>query len=156
MMTIKIIRLLQLISYLLVTSQLLFYLFALCESLQVISIENFLEQRKVMHTMMEGRFKLMYWVCLFLSIAVVALSIKKPGSLLFITSVIAFVCLVIDIAIALRGNPLNSLMMASIHDVGNNWEEVRDQWLRLIQYRGIFITAGMISLLTGLVISKTY
>ena len=52
MIVIKSIRLLHLISYVLVTSQVLFYLFILCEALKAVSLENYFEQRKVIDSLM--------------------------------------------------------------------------------------------------------
>ena len=58
MIVIKSIRLLHLISYMLVTSQVLFYLFILCEALKAVSLENYFEQRKVIDSLMVKRFRL--------------------------------------------------------------------------------------------------
>ncbi len=64
MIAIKSIRLLHLLSYLLVTSQVLFYLFILCDALKAVSLENYFEQRKVIDSLMVRRFRFMYYSCL--------------------------------------------------------------------------------------------
>jgi hypothetical protein len=152
MTTIKIIQLLQLVSYLLVTSQLLFYLVILIDALRVVSLQNFLEQRKVINTLFEGRFKAMYYACLVLSLTVVVISIKDVSSPIFITSLIAFICLVADVVLTIKGNgPLNARTNTYVVGQRGNWEELRIDWLRFIKYRGYFSTIGMISLLAGLV-----
>ena len=78
-MAIKIIQLLHLISYLLV----------LGDALKMISLPNFLEQRKAIDSLMVKRFKMVYYTCLGLSIVMVVLSAGRPASSLFISSVIA-------------------------------------------------------------------
>ena len=156
MIVIKSIRLLHLISYVLLTSQVLFYLVILCEALKAVSLENYFEQRKVIDSLMGGRFKLMYYSCIALSIAAVIVSAGHPASLFFISSVSALILLSVDLAITVKGSlPLNALSHsygASIEKV--NWEDVRIQWLDYMKYRGIAITLGMVGLLFGLVFEK--
>ena len=156
MIAIKSIRLLHLFSYLLVTSQVLFYLFILCDALKIVSLENYFEQRKVIDTLMGGRFRLMYYSCLALSILAVILSIKQPTSSFFISSIVALVFLAIDLAITVKGSlPLNALANTFGTGSGNvNWENVRIQWLDYMKYRGVAATIGMVSLLAGLVFGK--
>ena len=156
MIAIKTIRLLHLISYLLVTSQVLFYLVILCGALKVVSLENYFEQRKVIDTLMVGRFKLMYYSCLVLSILVVILSIRQPTSLFFVSSVIALIFLAIDLTITVKGSlPLNAISNTfGTSSQSVNWETVRIQWLDYMKYRGIAITIGMVGLLAGLVFDK--
>ena len=66
MIAIKSIRILHLLSYVLVTSQVLFYLFILCKALKAVSLENYFELRKVIDSLMIKRFKFMYYSCLAL------------------------------------------------------------------------------------------
>lgn len=156
MITIKTIRLLHLFSYLLVASQVLFYLFILSDALKEISLNSFFEQRKVIDSLMIGRFKLMYYSCLALSVLVVVLSVKDPASLFFISSSVALVFLGVDLFITVKGSlPLNSL--AHTYGAGSDttdWETVRTQWLDYMKYRGVSIAIGMLGLLTGLVFEK--
>jgi hypothetical protein len=156
MIAIKSIRLLHLLSYLLVTSQVLFYLFILCDALKEVSLENYFEQRKVIDTLMGGRFRWMYYTCLALSIAAVILSIRQPKSLFFISTVAALVFLAIDLAITVKGSlPLNALANTfSTGSENENWARVRIQWLDYMRYRGVAATLGMVSLLAGLVFEK--
>ena len=157
MIAIKTIRFLQLFSYVLVTSQVLFYLFILCDSLKVISLDNFFELRKVIDSLMIGRFKFMYYTCLALCILVTVIAGQHPKSAFFISSVMALVFLVIDLAITIKGSmPLNALTHS--YNPGNesmNWEMIRTQWLDYMKYRGVFITMGMASLLGGLIFVKS-
>lgn len=156
MIAIKSIRILHLLSYVLVTSQVLFYLFILCKAMKAVSLESYFELRKVIDSLMIKRFKFMYYSCLVLSIGAVLVSAGEPGSLFFITSVTALIFLSIDLAITVKGSlPLNALS----HSFGSaaenvDWENVRIKWLDYMKYRGIAIILGMSGLLAGLVFEK--
>ena len=155
MIAIKSLRLLHLLSYLLVTSQVLFYLFILCDALKMISLENYFEQRKVIDTLMGNRFRLMYYSCLALSVLAVVFSVKQPTSLFFITAMAALIFLMLDLAITVKGSlPLNALANTFDGSEKVDWNNVRIQWLDYMKYRGIAATLGMISLLAGLVFEK--
>ena len=155
MIAIKSFRLLHLLSYLLVTSQVLFYLFILCDALKMISLENYFEQRKVIDTLMGSRFRLMYYSCLALSVLAVVFSVKQPTSLFFITAMAALIFLMLDLAITVKGSlPLNALANTFDGSEKVDWNNVRIQWLDYMKYRGIAATLGMISLLAGLVFEK--
>jgi hypothetical protein len=157
MIAIKVIRTLHLLSYMLVTSQVLFYLFILCKALKAVSLENYFGLRKVIDSLMVKRFKFMYYSCLGLSIVVVIVSAAQPASLFFISSATALVLLSIDLAITVKGSvPLNTLSHsygATLENV--NWENVRIQWLDYMKYRGIAITVGMTVLLIGMIFEKS-
>ena len=156
MIAIKSIRLLHLLSYLLVTSQVLFYLFILCKSLKKVSLENYFEQRNVIDSLMITRFKTMYYSCLTLSIIATTLSARQPASFFFISSVIALILLAIDLVITVKGSlPLNALSRSyGTKSQHVNWEGVRTHWLDYMKYRGIAITIGMAGLLAGMVFEK--
>lgn len=156
MIAIKTIRLLHLLSYLLVTSQVLFYLFILSDALKVISIDSFFEQRKTIDSLMISRFTSMYYTCLGLSILVVILSASDVSSLFFISSMSSLLLLAVDLFITVKLSiPLNAMAHHYGKDSQNiNWEEIRTQWLNFMKYRGIAITIGMIALLAALVFDK--
>ena len=155
MIAIKFIRILHLLSYVLVTSQVLFYLFILCKALKAVSLDNYFELRKVIDSLMIKRFKFMYYSCLALSIVTVVLSAGQRASLFFISSASALIFLSIDLAITLRGSvPLNTLSHSYGSTDNVNWQNVRIQWLDYMKYRGIAIALGMAGLLAGLVFEK--
>ena len=72
---------------------------------------------------------------------------------MFTCSVIALVALVIDIAIAMKGNiPLNKTINSwTPAQYPNNWEQVRANWFSLYHVRQAINIVGFISLLAGLV-----
>lgn len=156
MNTIKIIRFLHLLIYLCVTSQVLFYLIVYSEALKLTSITNFLEQRKAIEQIIAGRYIIIYFVCLLLSLGVVIVSYRLNDKAFFITSMVALLCLFIDLSIAMAGNiPINKQINQLTGQINySQWEALRSDWLRFFSYRGVFTTIGMLSLLIGLIIEK--
>ena len=156
MVYIKLFRLIHLASYVLVSAQLLFYLLVLSDALKMISLENFLEQRKVIDGSFGNRIRYSYYVCLFLSFIAVIISAWKPASPVFISSIIAFVFLIADVLLATRGNiPINAAINSYTPGSTNfDWEDLKLRWLALINYRACCISAGVLSLLCGLVINQ--
>jgi hypothetical protein len=142
-----------LVAYLIVTSQLLFYLVILGNAMKSISLNSYFELRKVVDTLMNQRFRIIYYTCLFLSLLTIIFASAMPESSFFITTTLAFICLVVDVFIAQRKNvPLNKLSNTYVtKSADHDWQDVRTQWLKYIRYRGIFIVTGMIVLLWGLV-----
>jgi hypothetical protein len=153
MIVIHIVRLLHLMSYLIVTSQLLFYLVILADAMKMISLNNYFEQRRVIDTLMNRRFRIIYYACLLLSLLTTLLAGFAPRSPFFISTTVAFLCVVIDVIIAQKKNiPLNRLSNTYVTGSENQeWEHIRTEWLKFIQYRGAFIVVGMIALLIGIV-----
>jgi hypothetical protein len=152
-MTTKILRLIQICVYLIITSQLLFYLIILSDALKQVSLDNFLELRKIVDALMSTRFRIIYYSALILTLTVVVLALKKPGSILFVTSAIALLCLIIDVTIAMKANvPINTMInQYTPGDITHDWNSLRFKWLNLINIRGYFIIVGVISQLVGLI-----
>lgn len=146
------IRFFHLLSYLVITGQLLYYVFVMATALQQVSISNFIEQRKIVDPLVRQRHIPVYYVCLLLSILVVVQSIPVWDSLLFISVVIAFLCLVLDILLAKKENePINSFINKhDMDDPGIDWEELRTKWLRFIRIRGAISLGGFVSVLAGI------
>ena len=151
-MTTKILRLIQICVYLIITSQLLFYLLILSDALKQVSLENFLELRKIVDALMSTRFRVIYYSALILTLTVVVLTFKKPDSILFVTSVIALVCLIVDVTIAMKANvPINSLINEyTPGNTNHDWNSLRLEWLNFINIRAIFVVVGMVSQIAGL------
>lgn len=156
MFAIKTIRLLHLLSYLIITTQLMYYLFLMGDALKLVHIDNFLEQRQVVDRLIQQRHVPVYYVCLALSILMVGLHAKQWCSPVFISSALALTCLIVDVTIA-RGEVSNINNIVNSHPAGAagiDWQGLRLQWLHLIKVRGIFSTAGFVFLLIGLLWQK--
>jgi hypothetical protein len=157
MTLIKSIRLLHAVSYVLISSQLLFYMLVLTQAMKIVTLENFMELRKAIDPIFAGLPRILYYIALLLSLVAVILSIQNPGSIIFITSCISFICIAADITIAMKYNvPINIQIDGYVQgDPGNtDWEMLRTQWLEFIQYRSFIGLVGVVSLITGLVFTN--
>jgi len=149
----KYLLLFTLITYSVVVSQSFMYILALKDVQLNLGANAYIELRKLIDLNMNGLFKYVMYVALFSSILLVISTIKNPGSVVFITSAIALVALIIDVVIALKGNiPLNNLISTwSADKYPDDWETVRKQWFAFFQYRQIANIIGFISLAIGAV-----
>lgn len=156
MFTIKTIRFLHLLSYLLLTSQVLFYLIVFSDALKITPLANFLEQRKAVEQIIASRYKIIYLTCLVLSLIIVFISISSHDRGFSITAIIALLCLLADLSIAVFGNiPINKQIADLTDQIDvSQWEALRSDWLMFFRYRGILTTFGMLSLLFGLFVEK--
>src|SRR6187549_3113900 len=100
----EILRILHLICYLIVVSQLLFYFTVMGAALRKASLEGFLELRKIIDTDLVKRIKIPYYICLLLSLLVVLATLPEYPRIIFLTALIALACLVIDTIIAIKFN----------------------------------------------------
>ena len=155
-MATNILRLTQLAVYLIITSQLVFYMFILSDALKEVSIDNFAALRKSVDLGFGHRFKIIYYAGLALSLATLIMHSKDPRSVMFISSCIGMLCLIADIIIAMTCNiPINLLFNNfSVADTSQNWPALRVEWLKFINTRGIFISVGMLSQLGALIFSS--
>lgn len=77
----------------------------------------------------------------------------QPKNLLFISSVIAWILLIVDILITLKGSmPINNKINSwSTENYPADWEMCRTKWLTLFHKRQIANIIGFLSLLAGAV-----
>ena len=156
MQTIKIIRLLHLLVYLILVSQLLYYLFVMGDAMKMAGIENFVEQRKIVDPLVKKRHIPFYYLGLALSILLLIFTARQWCSPIFICTLLSLLCLFFDLGIALKANvPINNLINETpIGDKGTNWEGLREKWIYFIQMRGAISAIGFISLLVALVFER--
>jgi uncharacterized membrane protein len=119
-----------------------------------ISMANFISIRKEIDKLAEVRLRILYYSSLLIGFITVVVTWNYSNTAFFITCVVSFLCLLVDVAIAMKGNvPLNKIISSYIN--GNeheNWEMVRTQWIRYINLRAMFIGFGMTALLAALII----
>ena len=141
-----------LLLYLVVVSQGIFYLFAASKAFSGVSIHAYAEVRNSIDQVIEWPLKFVYPATLLLGLVVVLFSMKAPGSLVFITTVIAFVCVVVDVALAVKFNmPINEQFHAyNLGMQGIDWESLRQRWLQFIEYRAVVQVVGFMALLVGM------
>ena len=151
-MVASILRIAFLLLYLIVVSQGIFYLFAASKAFSGITIDAYAAIRNSIDQVIEWRLKFVYPATLLIGLIVVLSLGKAPGSLLFITTAIAFICVVVDLALAVKFNmPINAQFHTYTSGMeGVDWESLRKTWLQFIEYRALVQVVGFIALLVGM------
>lgn len=147
---------LTLLAYSIIVSQSFMYMLALKNVSLNLGYEPYTELRKLIDGSMRSNFTYVVYSALLLSLLNVILHTKQPGSLVFITAAVAFVMLLIDTLITLKGNiPLNNIINQWTADsMPSNWMEIRAKWLQYFQWRQIASITGFVALLMGAVFGK--
>lgn len=150
-MTTKIIFLCTALAYSMIVSQSFMYILALKDVQLQLDANAYTEFRKLIDISMRENFKYVVYVALLSSLALMLATIKNPGSLSFITSAIAFVALVVDTLLTVKGSlPINDVINTWTADsYPANWSEYRTKWLTVFQYRQLANITGFLSLLIG-------
>ena len=152
-MLIKIVLFINLLSYAVIVSQSFMYILALKNTQLALRAPGYIEMRQLIDMNMRSRFRYVLYLALAGSLALLILHVNNPGSISFITAAIAFVALVIDIVLTVKGNlPVNDVINGwTPESYPANWQEVRQQWFTIFQYRQIANITGFVSLLAGMV-----
>jgi uncharacterized membrane protein len=149
----KIILLITLLSYSIIVSQSFMYMLALKKVQLKMEADSYTELRKLINASMTGNFTYVVYAALLFTLALVIVTIKTPGSLQFIMAAIAFIALIADTILTVKGNlPLND--MVNSWSPGNypaNWTDNRAKWFHIFQYRQVANIIGFVSLLIGAV-----
>lgn len=107
-MLIKITLFITLVMYTFIAGQSFFYILALTNATKKMQATAYIETRKLIDAELQSKLSLVYYAALGASVLLTAFSVVNPNGILFISSVIALTALVIDVAVALKGNiPLN-------------------------------------------------
>ena len=152
-MIVKIVLVVTLLAYTIIVSQSFMYILALKNVQLNLEANPYIELRKLIDFNMRNNFKYVIYTALVFNLLLVILTIKNPGGILFITAAIGFIALVIDTALAVKGNiPVNDIINSwSANNYPANWAETRTKWLDIFQYRQIANITGFVSLLLGAV-----
>lgn len=132
------------------------YILALKQVQINLSPGSYIELRKLTDSAMRSNFKYVMFIALAANVVLVAINFKHPGSVIFVTAIIALICLVADFVIIIKGNmPINDVINSwSVSNYPNNWAEYRNNWLRIFQYREAAAITAFISLLIGAIFGK--
>jgi hypothetical protein len=152
-MTTKIILLFTVLFYSIIVTQSFMYILALKDVQLSQDANSYTEFRKLIDSSMRGNFKYVIYAALLANLGLLISTIRNPGSLLFITTAIAFTGLILDTLLTVKGNlPINDVINTWSHDSQpSNWSEYRTKWLTIFQYRQIANITGFVSLLIGCV-----
>jgi hypothetical protein len=152
-MTTKIILLIALLTHSIIVSQSFMYILSLKHVQFNLEANPYTDLRKLIDKSMRANFKYVVYAALLANFMLVISTIKNPGSLLFITAAIAFVALITDTVLTLKGNlPINDIINAWTRDsIPANWADYRTKWFNIFQYRQIANIIGFVSLAIGAV-----
>lgn len=144
-----------LISYSFLASQSFMYIIALRNVQQNMQASSYLEMRKLLDKNFRKKYSWVVYTSLITSTITMILCSMAPESLLFLSVCIAWLMLVIDTIITIKGNiPINHIMNSwSVENCPSDWKVYRSKWLFYFTQRQIATTAGYFSLVTGLVFS---
>ena len=148
-----VILLLTIIAYSMIVSQSFMYLLALKYTQINLDAPAYITMRHLIDTAMNKTFRYVIYASLLLNLLLVISSATNPSSLSFLTAAIAFICLLADIIITVKGNlPINAAINKWTADnYPQNWNDYRIKWLRYFRYRQIVNLAGFVSLIAGAV-----
>lgn len=141
--------------YLFIASQGMFYLLGINRALLNISISAFVEQRKAIDAVIGDPLRFLYFGSMALGLVILALNIKNPASISFITVLLSLICIFGDVSLAIQKSiPLNAI----INDYpSNNYPDIqtlRNEWLSWISIRGAIAIAGLFILLSGFIVES--
>jgi hypothetical protein len=141
-----------LFAYSLVASQPLAYLVFLTKAQRALSPPAYIELRQRINPVMTKRLPLIYLGTLVALVSLIWLSWPRESEgIVLVTSIVALVCLVVDVGLATRENvPINGVIDRwSPDDYPDDWETVRARWFAMFAYRQVTLVAGFLSLLAG-------
>lgn len=152
----KLLLLLTLVSYSVIVSQSFMYILALRGVSLRLDSSTYIELRKQIDRSMRATFKYAMYSGLLLNLVLVVATARNPVGVLFISSAVAFIALIIDTMITLKGNiPMNNVInnwTPGSHPA--NWSDFRERWLTFFRYRQIANITGFISLVAGAVFAS--
>lgn len=152
-MTTKIILTITLLAYAMIASQAFMYILSLKQVQLSLGAGTYTEIRKLLDTSMRSSFKYVIYIALLGNVALVLVTIKTPGSLIFISATIALFALIAEILLTVKGNlPINDIINTwPENNIPANWENTRAKWFTVFQYRQVASITGFVSLLIGAV-----
>ena len=152
-MKIYTIRILYLVLYQFIASQGMFYLIGISKAMKSISISAFIEQRKAIDAVIGNPLRFLYFSSMGCAIILLAVNIRSPRSITFITIGLSLLCIAADLYLALgKSIPLNQIINNYPSNKYLNIGQVRDQWLTYINCRGAIAIIGLFILLSGFLV----
>jgi len=152
-MDIKITLFITLLLYAIVISQSFFYILAMSRVTKSMQAVTYIESRQLLDKNLQGSLSIVYYLALAASIALTSFCVINPSGILFISSIISLVSLIIDVTLTLKGNvPLNKIINTwTVSNYPANWKEYRSKWFMVYNLRQVVNIIGFVSLLAGLV-----
>lgn len=152
-MEINIIIFINLLFYAVLVSQSFSYMIALSNVQKNLQANSYIEVRQLLDKNFRKKYSLVVYLVLISSTLLTVLCSVQPDCLLFITSLIAWLLLITDLVLTIKGNiPINKTINTwKENDYPANWETYRTKWLTIFQKRQVVTIIGFLSLLLGVV-----
>ncbi len=152
----KIILFFTIILYSIVVSQSFMYILALEDVQLKVGAGTYVELRKLIDFNMRNHFKFVVYGALLFSLAYAISCAKHWNSVEFITASIAFVALLADSLLTLKGSlPINDVINSwTPENYPSNWIDYRRRWFEIFRYRQILNLTGFVSLVVGILLRK--
>jgi hypothetical protein len=114
--------------------------------------------RKLIDVSMRSNFKYVIYAAMLGNLLLVVSTVKSPASVLFIAATVAFVALVVDTLLTVKGNlPINNIINSwEPGSAPTNWADYRAKWFAIFQYRQVSNIIGFLSLLVGAVFGRIF
>ncbi len=155
-MLFKALFLFTLLAYSIIVSQSFSYIIALKNVQLSLNANSYIELRKLLDVNFRANFKYAVYAALIGNLLLVITTMETPSNLLFISATIAFIALIADTLLTVKGNlPINDIINTwSSDNYPTNWMDYRAKWLTIFQYRQIANIIGFVSLLIGAVVGE--
>jgi len=129
------------------------YILALRDTQLNLDAVPYIQIRKLLDRNMQVKFRYATYAALVTSLVLIPIAFVNGSLLLVMCSLTAFIMLVADAIITVKGNlPINATINAWTNDnYPANWPAVRAKWLQFYQYRQFLNIAGFVALVVGAV-----
>jgi uncharacterized membrane protein len=150
---IKITLFITILLYAMVISQSFFYILAMSRATRKMQAVTYIESRQLLDQVLQSTLSTVYYLTGAASIALVAFCVINPTGVLFFCAIIAFISLLVDIVLSLKGNvPLNKVINTwTPSNFPSNWKEYQAKWFFIYRIRQAANITGFIALVAGLI-----
>ncbi|ULQ53308.1 hypothetical protein [Flavihumibacter fluvii] len=150
-MEINIIIFLNLLLYSIIVSQSFSYIISLEDVQRKMDAATYITFRKQTDKNFLKKFSKVVYGTIATNTLLVVMTSNYTTGLLFITAALAWVALVVEILLTLKGNmPINRLVNTwTTENYPDNWEMHREKWLQVFRKRQVLNITGFLLLLIG-------
>jgi len=152
-MEINIILFINLLAWSVMVSQSFSYIIALRNVQVNMAAGTYIELRKLLDKNFRKKYSIVVYTTLASSTILLIICCVEPTSFLFISSAIAWIALIIDTILTIKGNmPINNIINTwTKENYPDNWYSYRSKWLSIFGKRQVAVITGFLSLLLGVV-----
>lgn len=145
-----------LITYTIVVSQPLAYLFFMASAQRALSAPAYIELRHAINRVMTRRVPVVYGSALGTMLVLLASAFSLGNTGVVVSTAIAILCLIVDAFCMIRENgPINGVVDRwSTTDYPDDWEDYRNRWFSIFGYRQVVLLIGFVSLVAGAVFAS--